>query len=138
MTKSVGDPGLAAREGRGVALRCRWCGRALPARDGPGRPRRYCRAGCRQQAYLARRLASSHGLGDDDVIVDRAALEDLQGRLYCLQAALEDVDRDLERSTDPREVADALAWLQENARPLAEVWIEPRTGAPEGDDQGVV
>ena len=36
---------------------------------GPGRPRRFCRDGCRQQAYLARKLASSHGLGDDDVIV---------------------------------------------------------------------
>lgn len=94
---------------------------------GPGRPRRFCRDGCRQQAYLARKLASSHGLDDDDVIVSREALEDLQSRIYCLQAALEDIDRDLERSREPREVAEALAWLRENAVPLAEVWIEPRT-----------
>lgn len=134
MTKSAGHP--PSRKGRSVALRCRWCGRTLPSQDGPGRPRRYCRAGCRQQAYLARRLASSYGLGDEDVIVDRAQLEDLQGRLYCLQAALEDVDRDLERSAEPREITEALAWLQENARPLAEVWIEPRTGAVDADDQG--
>jgi len=94
---------------------------------GPGRPRRFCRDGCRQQAYLARKLASSHGLGDDDVVVSREALEDLQSRIYCLQAALEDIDRDLERSREPRDIAEALAWLRENAAPLAEVWIEPRT-----------
>jgi uncharacterized small protein (DUF1192 family) len=95
--------------------------------SGPGRPRRFCRDGCRQQAYLARKLASSHGLGDNDVIVSRDALEDLQSRIYCLQAALEDIDRDLERSKEPRDVAEALAWLRENAEPLATAWIEPRT-----------
>jgi hypothetical protein len=66
------------------------------------------------------------------VIVGREQLEDLQGRLYCLQAALEDVDRDLARSREAEDVAEALAWLTENARPLAEVWIEPRTAAPAG------
>jgi hypothetical protein len=94
-----------------------------------GRPRRFCRDGCKQQAYLARKLAESHGLDDDDVIVARVRLEELQSRLYCLQAALEDVDRDLAVSAEPSDVADALAWLQENARPLAEVWIEPRTAS---------
>ncbi|MCD9623095.1 hypothetical protein [Rhabdothermincola salaria] len=132
MTESSAGPG-PGRQGSDPARRCRWCGRNLPERRGAGRPRRYCRAGCRQQAYLARKLAGAHGLGDADVIVDRERLEDLQGRLYCLQAALEDVERDLERSSDPREVAEALAWLQENARPLAEVWIEPRTGAEDPD-----
>jgi len=79
---------------------------------------------------MARKLASSHGLSEGDVIVARDALDDLQGRLYCLQAALEDVDRDLEASSAPADVADALRWLLDNARPLAEVWIEPRTSAP--------
>src|SRR5512140_2875020 len=115
------------RDDRDPRRRCRWCGREFVAAPGPGRPRRFCRDGCRQQAYLARKLASSHGLGDDDVIVSREALEDLQSRIYCLQAALEDIDRDLGRSREPREVAEALAWLRENAEPLAEVWIEPRT-----------
>ena len=107
--------------------RCRWCGREFAVSPGPGRPRRFCRAGCRQQAFLARKLASSHGLGDDDVIVSRAALEELQSRLYCLQAALEDVERDLGHSSEPADVAEALDWLRENARPLATAWIEPRT-----------
>lgn len=107
--------------------RCRWCGRRLPDREGPGRPRRYCKAGCRQQAHLARKLAASHGLGDDDVIIDRQRLEELQGALYCLQAAIEDVDRDLAAGPSAREVREALGWLLDNARPVAAVWIEPRT-----------
>jgi hypothetical protein len=106
----------------------------LVAHPGPGRPRRFCRPGCRQQAYLARRLATAHGLGDDDVIVDREALEELQSRLYCLQAALEDVDRDLSASSEPADIAEALSWLVENARPLATTWIEPRTA----NDGGIV
>ncbi len=71
---------------------------------------------------MARKLAAAHGLGEDDVIVDRAALEELQGALYCLEAAVEDVDRDLVGPATASEVADALRWLLENARPLAEEW----------------
>jgi hypothetical protein len=107
--------------------RCRWCGREFAQAPGRGRPRLYCRQSCRQQAHLARKLAGAHGLGDDDVIVSRESLEDLQGKLYGLQAALEDVDRDLTDSDDPDDVADALAWLRENAEALRKVWIEPRT-----------
>ena len=79
---------------------------------------------------MARKFAAAHGLGDDDVSVSRERLEDLQGRLYVLQAALEDVDRDLARSSEPADVAEALAWLQENAAPVAELWIEPRALDP--------
>ena len=78
---------------------------------------------------MARKLAESHGLGDDDLIVSRPALEELQSRLYCLQAAIEDVDRDLATSAEPADVAEAFAWLMENARPVAELWLEPRAGA---------
>ena len=108
--------------------RCRWCGRVLPDPLGRGRPRRFCRAGCRQQAHLARKLANAHGLADDDVIIDRLRLEDLQGALYCLQAAIEDTDRDLANQPSAREVREALDWLLTNARPVAELWVEPRTG----------
>ncbi len=77
---------------------------------------------------MARKLAAAHGLGDGDVVVDRQALEDLQGALYCLQAALEDVDRDIDDAgDDPAEVRRALGWLIDNARPAAALWIEPRT-----------
>ena len=63
------------------------------------------------------------------MIIDRARLEDLQGALYCLQAAVEDVDRDLADQPDIREVREALDWLLSNARPLVDQWIEPRTAA---------
>jgi len=79
---------------------------------------------------MARKLAGLHGLGDDDLIVSRTQLEELQSRLYCLQAALEDVDRDLAVADGPDDVREALAWLSENARPAAQLWIEPRTGDP--------
>ena len=76
---------------------------------------------------MARKLAAAHGLGDDDVIIDRLHLEELQGVLYCLQAAIEDVDRDLIGRPSAREVREALDWLLDNARPAAGMWIEPRT-----------
>jgi len=87
---------------------------------------------------MARKLAGLHGLGDDDLIVSRTQLEEMQSRLYCLQAALEDIDRDLAVSDGPDDQREALAWLRENAEPVARLWIEPRTtdlgpiGAPPG------
>jgi ribosomal protein L34E len=113
----------------GDRRRCAWCGRPFDA-NVRGRPRRYCRHSCRQAAHVARRFAAQHGLGDDDVVVSRAVLEDLQSRLYCLRAALEDVERDLARSSEPQDVAEALDWLVENVRPLVEVWVEPRAVEP--------
>ncbi len=76
---------------------------------------------------MARKLAAAHGLGDDDVIVPRDQLDELQSRIYCLQMALEDVERDLAASSEPQEVKEALDWVLENARPAAALWIEPRT-----------
>jgi post-segregation antitoxin (ccd killing protein) len=75
---------------------------------------------------MARKLAKSHGLDDNDVIVDRESLEELQGLLYCLQAAVEDVERDLAASSTAQDVSEALAWLMENAEPLAAGRLEPR------------
>ena len=72
---------------------------------------------------MARKLAAVHGLGDDDVIVDRQAVEALQGALYCLQAAIEDVDADLaDAGDDPAELRRAIGWLLDNARPAAATW----------------
>jgi len=76
---------------------------------------------------MARKLASSHGLGDDDLVVSHAQIEDLQSRIYCLQAAIVDITNDLATSSEPNDVRQALDWLLENARPVAELWIEPRT-----------
>jgi hypothetical protein len=86
---------------------------------GPGRPREFCRRSCRQRDYEARRRAAAHGLDETDLIVARAALESLRDRLYVLEAAVEDVDRDLAGAEGPDDVRRALEWLLEAARPLA-------------------
>ncbi|GAC1536547.1 MAG: hypothetical protein NVS3B12_19620 [Acidimicrobiales bacterium] len=100
------------------ALRCRWCQRPLGARTGPGRPREYCRQGCRQRDYEARRRAAERGLDEGEIIVTRSRLERLQDRLWILSCAVSDVDGDLARATSPAEVRAALDWLLDAARPL--------------------
>ena len=90
-----------------------------------GRKRRYCRQSCRQQAYLARKLAGAHDLAPDEVVVRRDELTDLQDRVYALQAALEDVAGDLAEADGPADVRRALDWLVAQATPVAELWITP-------------
>ncbi len=50
----------------------------------------------------------------------RAALDDLRDRLYVLEAAVQDVDRDLEAAVGARELRDAIDWLLAACRPLVE------------------
>jgi hypothetical protein len=100
--------------------RCRWCGRPFDVVPGPGRPREYCRHSCRQRDYEARRRSNELGLGEAELVVARTELDALHDRLYELEAAIEDVDRDLgEGSPSPQEVREALDWLLAAARPLA-------------------
>ena len=68
-------------------------------------------------------------MAEDELVVSRSALEELQSRVYCLQAALEDIDRDLGRSSEHADVVDALNWLRENAEPVAAIWIGPLTAS---------
>jgi hypothetical protein len=98
--------------------RCRWCGRRIDPRTGPGRPREFCKAGCRQANYVARQRRAEVGLGESELIVAREALESLRDKIYVLEAAVEDVDRDLEAAVDEADVRGALAWLLEAARPV--------------------
>jgi hypothetical protein len=78
---------------------------------------------------MARKLSAAHGLGADDLIISRRDLEELQGHLYALQAALEDVEGDLDQArtenSDP-DYLEAFEWLAGAARPLSSVWIEPK------------
>jgi hypothetical protein len=78
---------------------------------------------------MARKLASVHGLGSNDLIISRTALEELQGHLYGLQAALEDVDGDIEQAQQAGldvDYREAFEWLYASAQPLRSAWIEPR------------
>ena len=108
--------------------RCRWCGRSLPPRAGPGRRREFCKASCRQLDYQARRRATEVGLSEHELIVATRELDDLYDRLYVLEAAIEDVDRDLADDPAPADYRDAVAWLLAAARPLVEqrLFVETR------------
>jgi hypothetical protein len=73
---------------------CGWCGGEL-VQQRLGRKRRFCRDAHRQRAYEARRLGWRMGLDSGEAIVSARRLEDLGDRLTVLEAALEDVERDL-------------------------------------------
>ena len=47
----------------------------------------------------------------------RAALDDLRDRLYVLETAVEDVERDLAEGAGEQELRDAVTWLLDAARP---------------------
>jgi hypothetical protein len=100
--------------------RCRWCARPFAVAPGPGRPRLYCRRSCRQRDYEARRQSADLGLGDSRLVVARSELDALHDRLYELEAAIEDVDRDLAAADTPgaRDYREALEWVLQVARPL--------------------
>ena len=98
--------------------RCDWCGRGLPERAGPGRPRRFCRQACRQAAYVAGQRRGELGLSESELVIARHALDELRDKLYSLEAAVEDVERDLEGAETEQDLRDALLWLLEAARPL--------------------
>jgi hypothetical protein len=87
---------------------------------GPGRPRAFCKQSCRQADYVARQRSAEVGLGEAELIVARASLDDLRDRLYVLEAAIEDVERDRAAATGEQDLRDALEWLLAAARPVIE------------------
>lgn len=94
--------------------------------DGPGRPPLYCRRSHRQRHYEARTLAARHGLGPHDALVDRTTLTRLNDRLYVLEAACDDVRRDLAETPDVDAYRAAVVHLLEAALPLRAAYLEPR------------
>ncbi len=89
-------------------------------RAGPGRPRLFCKASCRQADYIARQRSAELGINESELVITRAALDDLRDRLYVLEAAIEDVDRDLAATSDEQVLRDALDWLLLAARPACD------------------
>jgi hypothetical protein len=73
-----------------------------------------------------------HQLGSDDVLVSAGLLADLQDAVYLIEAALEDIDRDLAEVDDPQSHRDALWHLYGAAAGLRALRIEPKAvGATE-------
>jgi hypothetical protein len=71
---------------------------------------------------VARHRAAELELSENELVVARSELDALHDELYVLACAVEDVERDLAgaRTASKGELADALAWLLEAARPLRE------------------
>jgi hypothetical protein len=69
---------------------------------------------------VARHRAAELELNENELVVARSELDALHDELYVLACAVEDVERDLAGTEAPslRELADALGWLLEAARPL--------------------
>jgi len=100
--------------------RCRWCARRFTVEPGPGRPREFCRRSCRQRDYEARQRAAEVGLSEHELVLTRQAMDDLRDRIYVLECAIEDVERDLGASSTKAELRDALDWLLDAARPVVD------------------
>jgi hypothetical protein len=60
------------------------------------------------------------GLSENELIVTKQSLETLLDQVYVLQAAVEDVERDLQAGGDPVDVRRALDWLLSASKPLAD------------------
>jgi len=101
-----------------LGQRCRYCRRPLPPQARTGRPREFCRASCRQQEYVRRQRAHDAGLAEHELVVTRAELDELHDLLYVLEAAVEDVERDVAGDAGAAELREALDWLLDAARPL--------------------
>jgi hypothetical protein len=110
LARSASTGGSGADPG---TRQCRWCGRPFAVVPGPGRPRAYCRQSCRQRDYEARQRTAGAGLADGEIVVTRADLDELRDRLYALESAIEDAQRDLAATSRPSaaDYQDALAWI---------------------------
>lgn len=126
MTKSTDERGSEQR-------RCRWCRRALPERDGPGRKKQFCSQRCRQWDWVSRQRAAELEISDGELVVARAELDGLHDDLYVLACAVDDTERDLGAAgarVSATELREMLDWLLDAARPLRERQISAPTGRP--------
>jgi hypothetical protein len=112
-----------------VERRCRWCARRFTVTVGPGRPREFCRRSCRQRDYEARQRASEVGLSEHELVLTRQAMDDLRDRLYVLECAVEDVERDLRGSSTKADLQEAVDWLLDAARPVIDSLGRERHGS---------
>jgi len=85
---------------------------------GPGRPREFCRRSCRQRDYEARQRSAEVGLSEHELVLTRRAMDELRDRVYVLECAIEDVERDLGPASSKAELRDAVDWLLDAARPV--------------------
>lgn len=102
-----------------------WCGRRFVQTPGPGRPRKYCRPSHRQRAYEARRLAGVHALQSDQVLMATERMDAIRDLLYRIEAAMDDVDRDLGSDDGPSGTRAALWHLYRACAEARTISLEP-------------
>ena len=107
--------------------RCAYCRRPLPPPGRTGRPATYCKRSHRQRAYEARRRADSLRVPTTQLVVEQAELDRLHDLLYALEAALQDVEQDLQGQTAKSDKAYRQAFLHlfRAADDLRGVVVEP-------------
>jgi hypothetical protein len=114
-------------------LRCGWCRRALPERQGPGRPAKFCSQRCRQWNWVASQRAQELELSENELVIARSELDALHDDLYVLACAVDDTERDLGAAGERASAAELrglLTWLLEAARPLRDREISAPSGPP--------
>jgi len=86
---------------------CSTCARPLEHRPGPGRPRRYCSAACRQRAYVERLRRAA----EPELAAARTDLAAVRDELAELDGVVEDLRRDEVLRRSDVEVREALQLL---------------------------
>jgi len=101
---------VTKRKGSGERSRCEWCSRPLPERpaDRVGRKPKYCRRSCRQRAFEARRRGEQLGVADDELVITRNELDDVNDRLFEVAAVVRDAQLQLEAGLSPTKVLEHL------------------------------
>ncbi len=65
-------------------------------------------------------------MSEHELVLTRSEIDSLRDRLYVLEAAVEDVDRDLAGSPTKADYREAIGWILDAARPLAGEWDSGR------------
>lgn len=112
--------------------RCEWCRRVLPARQGRGRPRKFCSQRCRQWHWVSSQRAHELELSEDELVIAKTTLDMLHDDLYVLACAVDDADRDLKDLDDPAadDLKGIINWLLDAARPLRDRELSPPRSDP--------
>jgi hypothetical protein len=100
----------------GEVEKCLWCRFPVVQKDGPGRPRRYCKRSCRQRDFEARQRAAAHGVDEGDILLARSEVNRLRDEIFVLQCAVEDADRDMTEAKTANDFHDIVRLLLDAAK----------------------
>lgn len=97
---------------------CTWCGREIPAPDGPsrGRPKKFCSHSCRQRAYEQRKGVQGTALPEDAVVFGGDRMASFQDSLFELRCSAEDIATAVEEGAPAQEVRQLCEELVDLAR----------------------